>query len=195
MTDASPGFVPVALSLLLAGAAHAAPDIERAAVEAKQTLRTTHGEAEAARIDRGVDQVARLWRAEDGDAAAFKELVTSEFLPTGETLDGGFQRFESASESVNGYFTAMIRDLRRGVDLDLGPVTSLDRRFAAWNSASHVSDDMFGNKLAFVALLNFPSQPSTSGWRTAWTGRAGSGRRRASPGSSRRACLPTSKPR
>ncbi len=138
-------------------AAHAsAPGIEQAVAEAKQVLRARHGEAEAARIDRGVDQVARLWRAEDGDAAAFKELVTSEFLPTGEALDGGFRRFESASESVNGYFTAMIRDLRRGVDLDLGPVTSLDRRFAAWNSASHVSDDMFGNKLAFVALLNFP---------------------------------------
>ncbi|HJS57972.1 MAG TPA: hypothetical protein VKA01_07710 [Vicinamibacteria bacterium] len=138
-------------------AVHAgAPGIEQAVAEAKQVLLARHGEAEAARIDRGVDQVARMWRAEDGDAAIFKELVTSEFLPTGAALDGGFRRFENASESVNGYFTAMIRDLRRGVDLDLGPVTSLDRRLAAWNAASHVSDDMFGNKLAFVALLNFP---------------------------------------
>jgi hypothetical protein len=161
MTD-SPSFVPATCLLLLAAAitvrpAHAtAAELQKAAADAKQGLRERHGDTEADRIDRGVDQVVRLWRDEDGDAAAFKEFVTSEFLPTGEALDGAFRRFESASESVNGYFTAMIRDLRRGVDLDLGPVTSLDRRLAAWNAASHVSDDMFGNKLAFVALLNFP---------------------------------------
>jgi len=156
MTD-SPSLIPAALLLFLAATVHGAtPDIVKAAAEAKQALRARHAEADAARIDRGVDQVARLWRAEDGDAAAFEELVTSEFLPSGDALDGAFRRFESALESVNGYFTSMIRDLRRGVDLDLGPVASLDRRFAAWNAASHVSDDLFENKLAFVALLNFP---------------------------------------
>jgi hypothetical protein len=38
--------------------------------------------------------------------------------------------------------------LRRGVDLDLGPVTSIDRRLGAWNPASRVSDDLFRNNLA-----------------------------------------------
>jgi hypothetical protein len=148
----------VALAVAVAGreARAADPAMARAAADAKQALTARHGEAESARIERGVDQVARYWRAEDGGAAEFGDFVTSEFVAKGEAQDGLFNRFESMNESVGGYFTSMIRDLRRGVDLDLGPVTSLDRRLAAWSPAAHVSDDMFGNKLAFVALLNFP---------------------------------------
>jgi hypothetical protein len=127
-----------------------------AATEAKQTLKAQHAAAEATRIDRGVDQVARYWRTEDGDTAAFAAFVKAEFVASGEALDGLFARYETNLESVNGYYTSMVRDLRRGVDLDLGPLTGLDRRFAAWNPAAHLSDDLFGNKLAFVALLNFP---------------------------------------
>lgn len=148
----------VALAVAVAGreARAADPAMAKAAAGAKQALKARHGEAESARIERGVDQVARYWRTEDGDAAQFGAFVTSEFVAKGEAKDGLFNRFESMNESVGGYFTSMIRDLRRGVDLDVGPVTSLDRRLAAWSPASHVSDDMFGNKLAFVALLNFP---------------------------------------
>jgi hypothetical protein len=138
------------------GAAAADSPLAKAGADAKQALKARHGAAEAGRIDRGVDQVARYWRPEDGDAAEFAEFVTSEFAPQGAPLDGLFERFESAEESVFGYFVSMGRDLRRRVDLDLGPLTSLDRRLGAWSPAAHVSDDMFGNKLAFVALLNFP---------------------------------------
>jgi hypothetical protein len=146
----------VAIASAARGADAADSPLVKAAADAKQALKAKHGSAEAARIERGVDQVVRYWRPEDGDAAEFTELVTSEFVPQGAELDGVFDRFEAAQESVFGYFVSMGRDLRRGVDLDLGPLTSLDRRFGAWSPASHVSDDMFANKLAFVALLNFP---------------------------------------
>src|SRR5687767_6049006 len=49
-----------------------------------------HGEAERARIERGVRQVAALWRAEDGDLAAF---ARQQFVPSGAPLDAGFARF------------------------------------------------------------------------------------------------------
>ncbi len=127
-----------------------------AAAAAKRALRSKHGESEALRIDRGVDQVMRYWRNEDGDAAAFREFVESEFLPSGEMLDASFDRFEFTSERIVGYFTSLVRDLRRGVDLDLGPILPIDHRFAAFSPAAHLSDDLFGNKIAFVALLNFP---------------------------------------
>jgi hypothetical protein len=132
------------------------PALAKAAAEAKQALKAKHGAAEAARIERGVDQVARYWRGEDGGPEEFAAFVDAEFLPQGAPLDGAFARFESAFESVYGYFVAMGRDLRSPVEVDLGPITPLDRRFAAWSPAAHVSDDMFANKLAFVALLNFP---------------------------------------
>src|SRR5262245_62926887 len=132
------------------------PALAQAAAKAKQSLEGLHGAGESARIARGVDQVLRYWRKEDGDAAALSSFLQDEFVPTGEALDAVFARFEFAHERIGGYFTSMIRDLRRGVDLDLGPLLPLDRRLAGYNPAAHVSDDLFDNKIAFVALLNFP---------------------------------------
>jgi hypothetical protein len=130
--------------------------LDAAAARAAAALKRKHGEAEAARIERGAGQVARYWRAEDGDAAAFEAFVTAEFVPGGEALDGVFERFELTLERVDGYYTSMIRDLRRNVDLDVGPLLPLDRRFGEWDPAAHVSDDLFRSQIAFVALLNFP---------------------------------------
>jgi hypothetical protein len=115
-----------------------------------------HGEGERDRIVRGVDQVRRYWREEDGDAAAFQGFVVEEFVPRGEMLDLTFQRFEEAMESIGGYFTSMQRDLSRGVHLEMGPMLPIDRRLGAYDPGAHVSEDLFANKIAFVALLNFP---------------------------------------
>jgi len=125
-------------------------------VEAKEALLATHGETEAARIERGVDQVARLWRPGDGNGEAFVRFVEAEFVPQGPELEATFLRFEFATERIGGYFTSLVRDLRRGVDLEIGPLLPLDRRLAAFDPAAHLSDDLFASKIAFVALLNFP---------------------------------------
>jgi hypothetical protein len=149
----------LAASLVSAQApAAAAPDpaLAAASAQAKARLREKHGPDEGARIDRGVDQVARYWRASDGDAQAFAALVEGEFVPSGEPLDATFGRFEFALERLNGYFTSMVRDLRSFADLDRGPLLPVDRRLAGFNPAAHLSEDMYANQLAFVALLNFP---------------------------------------
>lgn len=139
-----------------AGATPASPIAAEAIAAAEQALIAAHGEAEAGRIRRGVGQVARYWRAEDGDAEAYRECVTSEFVPAGEDLDALFDRFEFALERVDGYFLSLRRDLRRATDLDLGPLLPLDHRLAGWDPSAHVADDLFANQIAFVALLNFP---------------------------------------
>jgi hypothetical protein len=143
--------------LAVAGRAEAeAATLAQAAAQSRESLKAKHGAAEAPRIDRGVDQVLRYWRSADGDAAALSAFLEAEFVAQGPPLDGAFSRFEFALERIGGYFTSMGRDLRRNMDLDTGPLTSLDRLFAGYNPGAHVSDDLFGNKVAFVALLNFP---------------------------------------
>jgi hypothetical protein len=129
---------------------------EEAAAAARESLKKAHGAGEAARIDRGVAQVARFWRPEDGDAAAFRAFVEAEFVPTGDPKDAVFGRLELALERIDGYFLSMSRDLRRGLDLDLGPLVPLDERLGSFEPAAHLSEDLFKSKLAFVALLNFP---------------------------------------
>ena len=133
----------------------AAPDPATAAA-AVEALVARHGEAEADRAARGVEQVLRFWRPEDGDAVAYRAFVDAELIPRGEALDRTFERFEFASERIGGYLTSLVRDLRRGADLEIGPMLPLDRRLAGYNPGAHLSDDLFGNKIAFVALLNFP---------------------------------------
>jgi hypothetical protein len=132
-----------------------APSVE-VSETVKSRLREIHRAAEAERIDRGVDQVLRFWRQEDGDEDALRSFVEEEFVPAGETLDLTFERFEFVLERTGGYLNSLQRDLRRGADLDLGPMLPLDRRLSAYSPAAHLLDDFFANKIAFVALLNFP---------------------------------------
>ncbi|MEE8526494.1 MAG: hypothetical protein V3T72_21375, partial [Thermoanaerobaculia bacterium] len=115
-----------------------------------------HGAGEAERIERGVGQVLRFWLQEDGDDETLRSFIEAEFLPAGETLDLTFERFEFFLERTGGYMNSLNRDLRRGADLDLGPMLALDRRLSAFNPGAHLLDDLFDNKIAFVALLNFP---------------------------------------
>ena len=132
------------------------PAFRAAADSAATVLVARYGENERARIERGVGQVLELWREADGDAEALEDLLVSEFIPSGETLDATFDKLEAAQESMGGYFTSMIRDLRRGVDLEIGPLLPIDRRLGAFDPSAHLSDDLFENKVAFVVLLNFP---------------------------------------
>jgi hypothetical protein len=149
----------VALAGLLAlapGMSAQADPYAEAATAASAALVATHGEPERARITRGVAQVRRAWRPDDGDAAALRAFLEAEFLPAGPGLDAAFARLESVFERVDGYFNALGRDLRRGQDLSIGPELPIDGRLAAWDPSSHVADDLFASRIAFVVLLNFP---------------------------------------
>ncbi|MCA3011422.1 MAG: hypothetical protein INH41_03385 [Myxococcaceae bacterium] len=113
----------------------------------------THGEAQRARLSAGLKQVASLWRAEDGDLAAFAK---EHFVSDPARLEATFARFEANLEQLDGHLLEIGRELRRPTELDLGPLEKVDPLFAAYDPAAHLVDDLFASKLAFVALLNFP---------------------------------------
>ncbi len=120
------------------------------------TLVETHGEAQRERIRRGLRQAADLWRDEDGVAAAFAEMARTHFAGDQATLDAIFDRYQYLLERLGGHMNKLVQDFRRHSDLDHGPILPFDMLWAAYNPAAHVSEDMFRNRLAFVALLNFP---------------------------------------
>jgi hypothetical protein len=151
-----PAAFVLAASIVFAEGGSSPPPLEEAAARARESLKKTHGAGEAERIDRGVAQALRYWRSEDGDAEAFRAFAEAEFAPRGPSLDAAFTRLEFALERMDGYFLSMSRDLRRGLDLDLGALTPLDERLGALEPAAHLSDDLFQSRIAFVALLNFP---------------------------------------
>ncbi len=131
--------------------------ISRTAIDkAVASLRASAGDAHSERITRGVSQVAQLWKTEDGDDEAFVHFCTTHFVKDSAELDLVFSRFESHLTNIYGYLTEMGRDLSRPLQLDLGPVHPVDELFGTYNLGSHVVDDLFATKLAFVVLLNFP---------------------------------------
>jgi hypothetical protein len=135
-----------------ARAATTPPDI----ATATDALVARFGEAQRERARRGVGQVATLWRAEDGDDAAFQAFVRDNFAGDDAAVDALFARFEHNLEMLQGHAHEINRELRTAADVDRGVALPYDDAFAAWDPTAHVLDDFFANKLAFVALLNFP---------------------------------------
>jgi hypothetical protein len=119
-------------------------------------LTAKYGEGQRARLERGLHQVAEFWRAEDGDAVAFEEIVRNNFAGNQATLDVMFNRYQRLLEQLDGHMHEINREFRQQADLDAGPVLPFDELFAGYDPAAHVVDDFFNNKLAFVVLLNFP---------------------------------------
>ena len=122
----------------------------------ERELLAKYGEGQRARLQRGLQQVARFWRAEDGDAAAFESFVRTNFAGEPATLDSAFARFERLFEQLDGHLGEIQREFRNQLDLDLGPILPFDELLGGYSPYAHVNDDFFANKLAFVVLLDFP---------------------------------------
>lgn len=120
---------------------------------AKKALLDKHGETHRARIERGVDQVASLWRADDGDLVAF---VTEHFAAAPADVDTLFTRFETQLEQLDGLMQELQRANRWHAEVETGPLLPIDGLFAGIDPEAHVVSDMFANRTAFAALLNFP---------------------------------------
>lgn len=134
-------------------AAAPAPVAPAVVAQAKQALIAKHGEASRARIERGVDQVASLWRSDDGDLL---EFVTAQFAATQAEQDALFARFEAQFEQLDGLGLEMGRAMRWHSEVDTGAMLPVDGLFAAYDPSAHVTAELFSNKIAFAALLNFP---------------------------------------
>lgn len=115
-----------------------------------------YGEGQRGRAERGLQQVASFWRAEDGDANVFEEFVRTNFAGELATLDTMFERFERNLEQLDGHMGEVAREFRQQSALDVGPVLPFDEMFEGYEPSAHVIDDFFKNKIAFTVLLNFP---------------------------------------
>ena len=150
--DAVGSAPPAAAPMTKSATAWLAPGTSKLEAE----LLAKHGEAQRARLERGLKQTAALWRDSDGHQAAFEDFVRDNFAGTPATLDALFARFEARFEALDGHMDALGLALSEHTDLDRGAILPFDEAFAGYDPSAHLNDDLFNNKLAFVALLNFP---------------------------------------
>ncbi len=132
------------------------PWAKSAREKAEKQIVARFGEGERARAKQGLAQVSALWRAGDGDAAAFERFAAEQFAGTKAARDTMFERFQRLLEKLDGHLGEISREFKTQADLDLGPLQPYDEIFAGYDPGAHVADDFFGNKLAFAVLLNFP---------------------------------------
>ena len=129
------------------------PDVLR---QTADRLIQTHGPQHAERARRGVEQAARHWWPEDGDAEAFRSFCEGHFIADPEALAAAFSRLERVLEQIDGHLHEVRRELTWPIDVDSGPLTATDRLLADLDLAAHVDEDLFRTGTAFLALLNFP---------------------------------------
>ena len=129
---------------------------EKIVAKTIRELKDSLGDSFTFRIERGVKQVAELWRESDGSQNDFVQFCKSSFVADENQLELLYSTLERNFEVINGYFHKMNVELKMPLQL-VGPdITPVDMMFGSYSASSHLTEDLYSNKIAFLASLNFP---------------------------------------
>lgn len=115
-----------------------------------------YGDQEKSRINSGVRQVADLWRETEGTAADFKSFCINNFAPQGTEQEQMFQKLSRNMEVLWGKFHEIDVLLKEPLQLKGAAPTRIDRMFGGFDASAHLTEDLYQNKIALMAALNFP---------------------------------------
>lgn len=108
-------------------------------------------------LERGVNQAATLWKVEDGTQEEFKTLVVKNFAKTPAEKEQLFNRIAYILESLYGTSNQLSVDLQKPLHLAGPDPIEVDYLMGSYTPFSHLSDDLFENKFAFITIVNFPN--------------------------------------
>jgi hypothetical protein len=126
---------------------------QKAAVD---SVKTSHPSADMPLLTKGVKHAASLWRKEDGNSEDFISFVKSNYISDPSNRKAIFDKISFYFESLYGNFNEITLDLRKILDLSAGEIDEIDRMFGNYSVSSHLQDDFYANRIAFVIALNFP---------------------------------------
>ncbi len=107
-------------------------------------------------LEKGLRHAASLWRSEDGTATEFSDFVKASYIADPAKRKEVFLKISNFFESLSGNFNEITLDLRKNLDEATGEIDDVDRMFGTYSPGSHLSDDLYSNKIAFYIALNFP---------------------------------------
>lgn len=111
---------------------------------------------DAALAERGIRQCARLWRTQDGDEAEFESFVKENLETTAEAKQNLFEHLQAAFEVLYGNSNDATIRLQRPTVIAGNDPHNVDYIFSSYNAFSHMTEDLYENKIAFITVLNFP---------------------------------------
>ncbi len=120
------------------------------------SLSTTVTNPNMFRIKRGVQQVANLWREEDGSAKEYESFCVENFVSDSTSLSQLFSKLERNFELFSGYFHNIDLKLKEPLQLEGPAIEPIDMMFGGYDVSAHLNDDMYSSKIAFITALNFP---------------------------------------
>lgn len=120
-----------------------------------QTMVGKFGEPCRSRIQRGVEQVARCWSANDGTMRDFERFCLESFATDSAELHDSLMRFDASLASIIGNLRAVTVDCRTPLQRGQDRLLRVDTLIAGYFPLRRLSEDLFESKAAFFALLNF----------------------------------------
>jgi hypothetical protein len=115
-----------------------------------------HGQEAAENIKRGVEHLAGLWQEQDGNSEEFEAFCLKHYIASEKEREFVFKKFSRSFEIIFGHFNKITLDLKEPMDLDQGELHPIDQMFGGYSVFSHLTEDFYKNKIAFIAALNFP---------------------------------------
>ncbi|MDR1720595.1 MAG: hypothetical protein LBR67_10850 [Dysgonamonadaceae bacterium] len=124
-------------------------------------------------IARSVRQIAGLWKNADGDDDTFRQFCLEQYVSDPVEKEQLFLKVSEYLEAIYGNYNKMSLLLQRNIHENTGPLSTVDELFAAYDPQTHLDEDLYANKLAFVIALNFPEltleeKEALGGDRQAW---------------------------
>ncbi|MDD3744210.1 MAG: hypothetical protein PHX54_11355 [Lentimicrobiaceae bacterium] len=128
------------------------PVIEKVISQLADSLGSSH----QFRIERGVTQVADLWRESDGSSTDFEQFCKNNFVSSDTAIKTLFLKLQRNFEVLRGNFHRIDLQLKEPLHLTGGELEPVDMMFGSYDASAHLDDDLFNNKVAFLTALNFP---------------------------------------
>ncbi|MDR2520543.1 MAG: hypothetical protein LBC54_01125 [Bacteroidales bacterium OttesenSCG-928-I14] len=107
-------------------------------------------------IELGVKQVAQLWELTDGEDDEFIIFCKKNYYSDLEEKKKFFFKTSEYLEAINGNFNGMLFRLQRHIHENTEPLQYIDKLFSSYSPDSHLSEDLYKSKIAFIIILNFP---------------------------------------
>lgn len=108
-------------------------------------------------LQRGVTQAAALWQAEDGLSEDFATFVKANYAASPEARRELFDKLSKAYEVLLGTQNQVAIELSLPTILAGPEPANIDYIMSAFNPFSHLWNDLYENKVAFITILNFPN--------------------------------------
>jgi len=120
------------------------------------SLKQMHANANADIIARGVKHAGSLWRNVDGTETEFQAFCEKSFIADPDKKELMFDKVSRNLEILYGHFNKISLDLQRPLHEPMGDILDIDKAFGGFSAGSHLTSDLYRNKLAFNIALNFP---------------------------------------